>query len=186
MEYTSAVEPVQIIAWILHSVDQKMHPLDNSSALLAPEFKEAIEHGIGKVEYWGSPVPFNNTAYYEQEYGSNLYRYVIGLQELASPEEVVQLKHSSYIVEHLFCNSTKRSFNLDAGYMDTDKVVLPSFKRGPFKIYSSEGIWLDMQYTYAKGQFTATSWAFPDFKNNLYHKDLLRIRELYKKKLKNS
>ena len=37
--------------------------------------------------------------------------------------------------------------NIDIGYMDLDKVVLPSYKRGPFKLYAGNGVWLDMLLT---------------------------------------
>jgi hypothetical protein len=65
--------------------------------------------------------------------------------------------------------------------MDLDKVVLPSFKRGPFKIYAGDGLWLDMLLTYAKGKFHPTAWAFDDFVRNPYEHDLLLIREKFKK-----
>ena len=61
------------------------------------------------------------------------------------------------------------------------KVVLPSYKRGPFKLYAGNGVWLDMLLTYAKGQFHPTAWAFEDFKRNPYQHDLQLIRERYKK-----
>ena len=71
--------------------------------------------------------------------------------------------------------------NIDIGYMDLDKVVLPSYKRGPFKLYAGEGVWLDMLLTYSKGLFHPTSWAFEDFKRNPYQHDLQLIRERWRK-----
>jgi hypothetical protein len=38
-----------------------------------------------------------------------------------------------------------------------------------------------MLLTYAKGRFSPTPWAFADFAQNPYEKDLLLIREGYKK-----
>ena len=60
-------------------------------------------------------------------------------------------------------------------------MVLPSYKRGPFKLYAGKGVWLDMLLTYAKGQFHPTAWAFEDFKRNPYQHDLQLIREKFKK-----
>ena len=71
--------------------------------------------------------------------------------------------------------------NIAVGYMDLDKVVLPSYKRGPFKLYAGEGVWLDMLLTYAKGVFHPTAWAFEDFKRNPYQHDLQLIRERWRK-----
>ena len=78
-------------------------------------------------------------------------------------------------------NPDARRVNIDIGYMDLDKVVLPSYKRGPFKLYAGNGVWLDMLLTYAKGVFYPTSWAFEDFKRNPYQHDLQLIREKFKK-----
>ena len=77
-----------------------------------------------------------------------------------------------------------RHVNIDIGYMDLDKVVLPSYKRGPFKLYAGEGVWLDMLLTYAKGLFHPTQWAFEDFKRNPYQHDLQLIRERWRKSLR--
>ena len=66
-----------------------------------------------------------------------------------------------------------------------DKVVLPSYKRGPFKLYAGKGVWLDMLLTYAKGVFHPTAWAFDDFMRNPYQHDLQLIREKFKKARKN-
>ena len=78
-------------------------------------------------------------------------------------------------------NPDMRTVNIDIGYMDLDKVVLPSYKRGPFKLYAGEGVWLDMLLTYAKGAFHPTAWAFEDFKRNPYQHDLQLIRERWRK-----
>ena len=78
-------------------------------------------------------------------------------------------------------NPEMRQVNIDIGYMDMDKVVLPSYKRGPFKLYAGKGVWLDMLLTYAKGLFHPTAWAFEDFKRNPYQHDLQLIRERFKK-----
>ena len=83
-------------------------------------------------------------------------------------------------------NPDARRANIDIGYMDLDKVVLPSYKRGPFKLYAGNGVWLDMLLTYAKGQFHPTAWAFEDFKRNPYQHDLQLIREKFKKSGKNN
>lgn len=163
-------EKAQIIAFVL----QPSHTWDQS--LLA-----TLETAWGKIRHLGKLYPFNRTSYYTEEMGNELYRGVISFESTVSPEDIPKEKIKSNALELKFSKSENRKVNIDIGYMDLDKVVLPSFKRGPFKLYAGNGIWLDMLLTYAKGKFSPTAWAFEDFKSNYYHHDLLLIREKFKK-----
>jgi hypothetical protein len=144
----------------------------------------AIEDKFKILEHKGEFFPFCKTDYYKAEMGKNLHRCVISFSGLVEPENIGAYKVKSIELENSLKNETGgRILNIDIGYMDSDKIVLPSTKRGPFKLYAGDGIWLDMVLTYAKGDFKPTEWAFADFKENLYRRDLLLIREKYKKAL---
>jgi hypothetical protein len=148
-------------------------------------WEETLETHFGKIMRRGKFFPFAHTAYYEAEMGANLLRTVIGFETLISPEEILTYKLKAIEIEKDAADIAQhRTFNLDIGYMDADKVVLPSTKKGPFKLYAGRGLWLDMLLTYAKGRFSPTPWAFADFAQNPYEKDLLLIREGYKKLMK--
>jgi len=139
---------------------------------------------FGALEHKGDFFPFNKTAYYKPEMGENLYRCVISFEGLIEPENIGAYKNKAIALENSLKNENgNRTLNIDIGYMDFDKIVLPSTKRGPFKLYAGGGMWLDMVLTYAKGNFSPTTWAFADFKDNPYKKDLLLIREKYKRGL---
>jgi len=144
----------------------------------------AIESKFGILEHKGEFFPFCKTDYYKAEMGENLHRCVVSFDGLVEPENIGAYKAKSIELENSLKNKTGcRTLNIDTGYMDSDKIVLPSTKRGPFKLYAGDGIWLDMVLTYAKGNFKPTEWAFADFKENPYKRDLLLIREKYKKAL---
>ncbi|GBU23628.1 hypothetical protein R83H12_00244 [Fibrobacteria bacterium R8-3-H12] len=136
---------------------------------------------FGNLEHKGEFFPFSKTTYYNKEMGENLHRCVVSFEGLIEPENIGEYKNRAIALE----NSLKkpngcRTLNIDIGYMDFDKIVLPSTKRGPFKLYAGGGIWLDMVLTYSKGNFSPTAWAFADFKDNPYKKDLMLVREKYK------
>jgi len=136
---------------------------------------------FGNFEHKGNFFPFDKTNYYESEMGANLHRCVVSFEGLIEPENIGVYKNKAIELEGILKNDNGgRILNIDIGYMDFDKVVLPSTKRGPFKLYAGGGIWLDMVLTYAKGNFSPTSWAFADFRENPYKRDLLLIREKYK------
>ncbi len=64
--------------------------------------------------------------------------------------------------------------------MDYHKIVLASAKFGGQKIYIGKGIYADMTLWYEKGHYKSFPWTFLDFKDGLYEKVFLRIREIYK------
>lgn len=165
-------EKAQLLAFILQNSS------DWDSDLL-----NVLETSWGKIRHLGKLFPFNRTTYYKNEMGEGLFRGVVSFESTIFPEEITNEKIRSNEIEFSFSKSENRKVNIDIGYMDLDKVVLPSFKRGPFKLYAGSGIWLDMLLTYAKGKFHPTSWAFEDFKSGFYEHDLLLIREKFKKNM---
>lgn len=149
-----------------------------------PEVIDALERTWGKIRHKGKLFAFDKTPYYTPEMGEGLYRGVISFEKTIPPETIAEEKERSNALELTMAmadNPEARRVNIDIGYMDLDKVVLPSYKRGPFKLYAGKGVWLDMLLTYAKGEFHPTAWAFEDFKRNPYQHDLQLLRERYKK-----
>ena len=149
-----------------------------------PEVIDALERTWGKIRHKGKLFAFDKTPYYTPEMGEGLYRGVISFEKTIPPETIAEEKERSNALELTMAmadNPESRRVNIDIGYMDLDKVVLPSYKRGPFKLYAGKGVWLDMLLSYAKGQFHPTAWAFEDFKRNPYQHDLQLIRERFKK-----
>ena len=168
-------EPVQLLAFVLQR---------------GPEWNEELlqklEETWGGIRYKGKLFAFDKTDYYEPEMGAGLYRGVLSFEKCIPAETIAQEKARSNEFELAFANASveHRCVNVDIGYMDLDKVVLPSYKRGPFKLYAGEGVGLDMLLTYAKGEFHPTSWAFDDFKRNPYQHDLQLIRERWRKSVR--
>ena len=167
------VLPVQLLAFVLvpgPSWDEGL------LAALAAEF--------GPLLHTGQLHSFAGTGYYADELGDTPHRGVLSFANLCAAEAIGSFKYRSNAFEERWsAGSAQRRVNIDIGYMDTDKIVLPSFKKGPCKLYAGAGVWLDMLMTYAKGRFHPTAWAFADFKLNPYTKDLLLVREKYKKAL---
>ena len=75
--------------------------------------------------------------------------------------------------------------NLDAGYLDHNKIVLASFKGAGQKIYLGNGVWADFIARYSKGRYHPFDWTFPDFKDGRYDLELSQIRAIYRKQISN-
>ena len=152
--------------------------------ILPETLYQALEKTFGPVQYKGPAFPFENTDYYENEFGTHLNRRFIAFKGLDTPEKLISLKLIAVRLEAEWQQGGKRWFNLDIGYMDADKVVLASFKRGPCKLYLGDGVYADLLLKYSEGHFDAMPWAFSDFKDGRYQKSLLVIREKLKSELR--
>lgn len=143
--------------------------------------RQRLEEEYGPTDYEGPAIEFDVTDYYAPEMGQPLYRTILSIEKTISPDTIVAVKLFTNLAEdELAQPSGRRTVNLDPGYMDFSKVVLPSAKYGAQKIYLGRGIWADPTLRYSKGRFYPFEWTFPDFKDSRYETCLLRIRELYK------
>ena len=143
-----------------------------------------LEQLFWPIEFKGRAHPFDSTGYYEREFGAPLFRHVICFRPVVGPKPLPEWKWMASGAEEENAAGGKRTCNLDIGYLDTEKVVLASFKNGRNKLYLASGVFGDIQLEYAKGEFTPTPWAFTDFKDNRYYGDLMTIREKLKAGLK--
>jgi len=116
--------------------------------------------------------------------GENIKRIFYSFKKLITPDEIIGIKLKTWEIEKSLMKDGKRKVNIDPGYMDYFKVVLASFKPGGYKIYLGKGVYADITLWYEKGKFKPLLTAFPDFKSNIYEKTFLKIRERFKKNLK--
>ncbi len=165
--------PVKLFVAILYS---DMELKERARTLLIEQF--------GKIDFWDQPVEFTMTDYYCSEMGSPIFRQFIAFQELIHPKMLAEIKIQTNEIEEQLGPGGRRKVNLDAGYLDYDKVVLASAKYNGQKIYLDYGIYADLTLHYEKGQFYPFPWSFPDFKTGIYNRSLLQIRALYKVQMK--
>jgi hypothetical protein len=146
----------------------------------------ALESRFGPLDFKGAFAPFDATGYYREEFGEGLHRGFASFRGLFDPAGLPDFKREAALLEAAWSADGKRTCNLDAGYLDADKLVLASYKRGPRKLYLRDGVYADMLLKYAKGRFEPLPWAFPDFRDGRYDRSLLAIREKLKSELRKS
>ncbi len=173
MAHTYAPEPMKYFVAILFRT---------SEALAAG--KQELIAVWGGFDFEGKDHPFDLTDYYEPEMGTPLYRRIIAFEQLLSPTELVEMKLRGNRIEDALAVAGKRIVNLDAGYLDHNKVVLASAKGFGQKIYLAKGIYADFVGRYEKGRYQPFHWTFPDFKDGRYDKELLAIRQSYLQQIK--
>ncbi len=133
----------------------------------------------GWLDFQGEDHEFDITNYYEPEMGAPLYRRLVSFELLCPPTELVAMKLGCNAIEDALAIEGKRSVNLDAGYLDHNKIVLASAKGRGQKIYLDNGIYADLISFYHDGRYQTFHWTFPDFKDDRYDQELLTIRRIY-------
>ena len=143
-----------------------------------------LEKAFGTIDFKGDFHAFGHTGYYRDEFGDGLHRGFISFRGLMDPSGLADFKRETADLEAAWSKGGRRSVNLDAGYLDADKLVLASMKRGPGKLYLRDGAYADFLLRYANGRFEPLPWAFPDFQDGRYHKSLLAIRGKLKSEMR--
>ena len=168
MAATSPPQPVKYFTAIL---------FQTPNALAAG--KQELAARWGRFDFAGKDHPFDMSDYYEPEMGTPLYRRLVAFERVMLPTELVDMKLRCNQIEETLAIGGKRIVNLDAGYLDHNKLVLASAKGFGQKIYLDKGIYADFVGRYKKGRYQPFDWTFPDFKDGRYDSELLAIRQIY-------
>lgn len=136
-----------------------------------------MENIWGEIDIEGKAHLFDVTEYYKPEMGSPIFRRLYSFEKLQLPTFLVQMKIHCNQLEQQLSIEGKRAVNLDAGYLDHNKVVLASAKEAGQKIYLDRGIYADLAGRYKSGKYQPFEWSFPDFRDGRYDQELLLIRK---------
>jgi len=138
----------------------------------------------GIIDFHGADHLFDVTEYYEPEMGTPLYRRLVSFEKLMEPTVLIDMKLACNQIEDGLRTDGKRTVNLDAGYLDHNKVLLASAKEAGQKIYLDKGVYADLAGRYKAGKYQPFEWSFPDFKDGRYDSELLTIRAKYLEQVK--
>ena len=158
--------------------------LYSSESLLEKSVRLLTER-FSPTDLVSDSFPFDNTNYYDAEMGTPIFRKFFSFSDLISPGFLAEAKLITNDFEDSLTVKDRRKVNLDIGYMDYDKVVLGSAKYGIHKVYLDKGIYADMALHYEKGSYSPYPWAFMDFKFPDYYPFFLKMRIIYKDRMKN-
>jgi hypothetical protein len=148
----------------------------NAQALLISEW--------GEIDFCGQARTFDVTGYYNEEMGFPQVRKIMTFETLHEPTLLVPMKLRCNVLEQQCLTNGKRVVNLDAGYLDHNKVILASAKEAGQKVYLDKGIYADLAGRYRNGKYQPFEWSFPDFKDGRYDQELCNIRSIYLRQLK--
>lgn len=169
----TVVEPVKLFVaalWADHAA------LDEAIRL--------VQQRWGPVDFVGPDRAFDVTDYYGDEMGEGLQRRLVSLEPLVMPDRLPEIKLGCIEIEQQLAAPRGRRVNLDAGYLDHNKIVLASIKYAGQKIYLGRGVYADLVARYRDGRYRPLEWTFPDFRDGRYDDELARLRRTYLEQLR--
>ena len=175
--------PVKLIFSIISAEDN-----------LICETKELLVSHFGNIDMESIFQPFDYTNYYRDEMGDGLKQVLVSFEKLIIPDQLSQIKNNSNKWEFSIGYKNislgkeveiKRKVNLDPGYVTLSKFILASTKNGPARIYLKNGIYAEITLQFINATYRSLEWTYQNYKTEPYISFLNKVREQYKKDIKN-
>jgi len=162
------VKPVKLICAVMFS------PAADLNKAIAD-----LENHFGKIDHNSPVYEFNFTEYYNDEMGEGLRKQFLSFERLVMPDQLSDIKNFTNNIEIQYSVNSKRTVNLDPGYLEESKLILASTKNYSHRIYLKDGIWAELTLSYAGGKFVTLPWTYPDYQTELAVDFLKNARDIY-------
>jgi hypothetical protein len=124
---------------------------------------QEMEGRFGPTDWKSENLVFNRTRYYANEMGWPLYRRFISFSGLIAPDALADIKLLTNIVEQEHRVKTRRTINIDPGYVSLERLILATGKNYIHRIYLNKGIYADLTLVFHAGTFKPLPWTYPDY-----------------------
>lgn len=124
---------------------------------------QRLEEIIGRFDFAGPEMIFDQTEYYRAEMGWPLVKRFFSAEGLIDPADLVEIKVRSAELEAEFSAQGKRTVNIDPGYVSAERLVLATGKNYTHRIYLGRGVWADLTLIFERGRFRPLPWTYPDY-----------------------
>jgi hypothetical protein len=147
--------------------------LEKTEALLSDLF--------GPAEALRFSADFDYTDYYQDEFGGPLERVILAYRDPVPLEKAHLSKVKTNKIEHDMSDLSRRTVNIDPGYVTKAKLVLFTTKDYSHRIYSGDGIFAECTLFFQNGRFNPWPWTYPDYASEPIRDYFGKIRDIYAK-----
>lgn len=125
--------------------------------------QKSLTRMFGRAEALEMDVPFEYTDYYFEEFGDKLRRKLLCFVKPVGPEGLASVKLATNRLEGKLKRGSKRTVNIDPGYVTEAKLVLLTTKDYTHRVYIGRRIFAESTLYYRDGSFRAWPWTYPDY-----------------------
>jgi Domain of unknown function (DUF4416) len=147
-------------------------------ALFEPLVAELVSE-FGALDLVSRWMPFDYTAYYEQEMGTPLFRRLLAFNSLIQQLDLAGIKLATNRLEDQYADNGRRRVNIDPGYLLYERFVLASGKNFCHRIYVGQKIYADLTLIYQQGGYETLPWTYPDYADRPIISFLEQVRARY-------
>lgn len=163
-------EPEKLIMGVIYN-NRKV--FEEAMELLVKEFGETD----GMCEEFSFSKDFST--YYDEELGGEGIRRIYSFKALVDPARQVEIKEFTNEVEKKFSIDGNRKINLDPGFINHGRLMLPTTKAAGFRIPLARGIHTELTLFYARGGWHKFPWSYRDYQSERVQAFLTGVRKNY-------
>jgi hypothetical protein len=169
----------------------KIHPpvklviglIYHDDSVLAQAFSR-LKKAFGSIDFESNTLAFDQTDYYQQEFGKGLKRKFIGFGRLILPQQLAGIKKKTNQIELGLSLHGRRRVNIDPGYLELSKLTLATTKDFRHRVYIGGGIFAEVTLYYRGKTFQPWEWTYPDYRTQGYIDIFNQLREIYRSQLR--
>ena len=172
-------EPEKLIMGVIYS-DKAV--FEEAMALLTERFGATD----GECEEFSFSKDFST--YYDEELGGEGLRRIYSFERLVDPAMQAEIKEFTNELEKKFSIGEDRKINLDPGFINHGRLMLPTTKAAGFRIPLARGIHTELTLFWARGGWHKFPWSYRDYQSERVQAFLTEVRKKYllqRKSIKN-
>jgi len=140
----------------------------------------ALEEMLGPRQDTSEPVAFTYSTYYDAEMGPGIRRCYASFASPVDAGFLASAKHATNRIERTLAQPDgRRRVNLDIGYLGAGQVVLATTKGVSHRVAIGRGIYGELTYTFAEGEYRPLPWTYPDYRDEGTRSFFLQVRSDY-------
>lgn len=168
-------EPEKLIMGVIFCEDRI---LEEAMSLLKERFGECD----AVCEEFSFSEEFST--YYDDELGGAGRRRIYSFERLVDPALQAEIKEFTNGLEARFSEDGQRKINLDPGFINHGRLMLPTTKATGFRVPLARGIHTELTLFWARGGWNDFPWSYRDYKSEKVKAFLTGVRRTYLKQRK--
>ncbi len=124
------------------------------------------------------------STYYDEELGGKGRRRIYSFKKLVDPAYQAEIKEFTNALEAEFSKDGQRKINLDPGFINHGRLMLPTTKATGFRVPLARGIHTELTLFWARGGWNDFPWSYRDYKSEKVKAFLTEVRRGYLKQRK--
>ena len=119
------------------------------------------------------------STYYDEEIGGEGLRRIYSFENLVDPALQADIKEFTNELEKELSEGENRKINLDPGFINHGRLMLPTTKATGFRVPLKNGIHTELTLFWSRGAWQKFPWTYRDYQSERVQSFLVGVRKKY-------